>query len=120
MDTATLRALSTGHAKNTLSGVLDVVTKESLSAIIISVVSALSIFFVAQIWSHALPFATATALAILFNSIIAGCMGSLGPLLFKRLGIDPALMAGPFETALQDLIGTTVYLSLATLFLPNI
>ncbi|KAJ3321279.1 hypothetical protein HDV06_004504 [Boothiomyces sp. JEL0866] len=95
--TATLRALSTGHAKNTLSGVFDVVTKESLSAIIISATSAISIFLVAQVWSHMLPFATATALAILINSIIAGCMGSLGPLLFKKLGIDPALMAASMD-----------------------
>ena len=32
-------------------------------------------------------------------------------------GFDPALTAGPFETAFQDVIGVTVFLSLATALL---
>jgi magnesium transporter len=35
----------------------------------------------------------------------------------KRLGFDPALTAGPFETAFQDVLGVTIFLSLATLLL---
>jgi magnesium transporter len=35
-------------------------------------------------------------------------------MLSKRLGFDPALTAGPFETALQDVIGVSIFLSLAT------
>jgi magnesium transporter len=39
------------------------------------------------------------------------------PMLSKRLGFDPAITAGPFETALQDVLGVTIFLSLATALL---
>ncbi len=48
---------------------------------------------------------------------ISGFIGSATPLLSKRLGFDPAVTAGPFETAFQDVIGTTVFLTIATLML---
>lgn len=35
-------------------------------------------------------------------------------MLSKRLGFDPAITAGPFETAFQDVVGVTIFLSLAT------
>jgi magnesium transporter len=35
----------------------------------------------------------------------------------KGLGFDPAMTAGPFETALQDVLGVTIFLSLATALL---
>jgi magnesium transporter len=38
-------------------------------------------------------------------------------MLSKRLGFDPALTAGPFETAFQDVLGVTIFLSLATALL---
>ena len=39
------------------------------------------------------------------------------PMVSKRLGFDPALTAGPFETAFQDVLGVTIFLSLATVLL---
>lgn len=38
-------------------------------------------------------------------------------LVSKRIGFDPALTAGPFETAFQDVLGVTIFLSLATALL---
>ena len=43
--------------------------------------------------------------------------GTAIPMLSKRLGFDPALTAGPFETAFQDVLGVTIFLSLATALL---
>jgi magnesium transporter len=48
---------------------------------------------------------------------IAGVIGICIPLLSKRAGFDPALTAGPFETAFQDVIGISIFLSLATALL---
>jgi magnesium transporter len=42
-------------------------------------------------------------------------MGTVIPVLSKRLGFDPATTAGPFETAFQDVVGFGVFLWLATL-----
>ena len=43
--------------------------------------------------------------------------GNCLAMLSKRLGFDPAITAGPFETALQDVLGVTIFLSLATALL---
>jgi len=42
-------------------------------------------------------------------------MGTMIPMVSKRLGFDPATTAGPFETAFQDIIGFGVFLWLASL-----
>ena len=54
----------------------------------------------------------------MFMSVnIAGIVGTMVPLISKRAGFDPALTAGPFETAFQDVLGVTIFLSLATALL---
>lgn len=54
----------------------------------------------------------------MFLSInISGLIGTASPMVSKKLGFDPAITVGPFETALQDIIGITVFLSLATILL---
>jgi len=47
--------------------------------------------------------------------LTAGVMGTVIPMVSKRLGFDPAATAGPFETAFQDVVGFSVFLWLATL-----
>ncbi|KAI8925150.1 hypothetical protein BC831DRAFT_462392 [Entophlyctis helioformis] len=117
--TATLRALSTGHASGSdLSGVYHILIKEFLASLVVASLSGIVLLSIAWSWAHSLQFGITTALGIFFNSSIAGIMGCLGPLTFKALRIDPALMAGPFETAMQDLIGSSVYLGIAAALLP--
>jgi len=45
-------------------------------------------------------------------------MGVLLPTFFNRIGVDPAITAGPFITAIQDVTGLIIYLGLATMILP--
>jgi magnesium transporter len=55
--------------------------------------------------------------AMTCSMLTAAFMGSVIPMLSKRLGFDPATTAGPFETAFQDVIGFAVFLWLASLLL---
>ena len=48
----------------------------------------------------------------------SGAAGTGIPMISKSLGFDPATTAGPFETALQDVLGIAIFLSLATGLLP--
>ena len=43
--------------------------------------------------------------------------GSLLPLLFKRLGLDPALMSNPFVAGISDILAIVIYMSVAVLLL---
>ncbi len=43
--------------------------------------------------------------------------GSLLPMLFKRLGLDPALMSNPFVAGISDILAIVLYMSVANLLL---
>ena len=43
--------------------------------------------------------------------------GSLLPLAFRRIGLDPAMMSNPFVSCICDLLGTIIYLEVAMLLL---
>ena len=46
--------------------------------------------------------------------------GSMLPLLFKRLGLDPALMSNPFVAGLSDILAIVIYMTVALTLLSKI
>ena len=54
------------------------------------------------------------AVTILFAKIV----GCILPLIAKKLGFDPAVMASPFITTIVDALSLLVYFGIAKLFLP--
>ena len=53
--------------------------------------------------------ALAAAIALAATIIVAKIVGSTLPLLAKKIGLDPAVMASPFITTIVDAIGLIVY-----------
>jgi len=49
--------------------------------------------------------------------VLAKCLGGMLPLLAKKVGIDPALMAAPFISSLTDTFTCFVYFSLSVIIL---
>jgi magnesium transporter len=47
----------------------------------------------------------------------AAALGSMLPVIFKRLGFDPAIASGPFVTTSTDILSITIYFTVATLLL---
>ena len=46
--------------------------------------------------------------------VMAGTLlGSLLPLLFSRLGLDPAMMSNPFVAGIIDVLGIIIYMRVA-------
>jgi magnesium transporter len=54
---------------------------------------------------------------ILLVVLIGSLVGSVLPLLFRSLGLDPALMSNPFVSAIVDVVGLVVYMGLALVLL---
>jgi magnesium transporter len=52
-------------------------------------------------------------LTVLLVVVVGTLAGSLLPLLFSRLGWDPALMSNPFVAGLIDVIGIVIYMQMA-------
>jgi magnesium transporter len=54
----------------------------------------------------------------LFFVVMCGCFcGASLPMIFKRLGLDPALMSNPFVAGIVDILGIVIYLNVARLVL---
>jgi len=52
--------------------------------------------------------------------LVAATAGVLIPMTLRRIGFDPATIAGVFDTMLTDLMGFLIYLGLATIFISQL
>ena len=56
-------------------------------------------------------------LALMCSMVISSLTGTLVPMFFNKIGIDPAVASGPLITTINDLIAVIVYYGLSWLFL---
>jgi magnesium transporter len=110
-----VRGLDTGHVSLQHWG--GQVRKELASSFMLSLACGLVLGLVGVMWSQHAGFGVVIGAAMTCSMLTAGLMGTVIPLLSKRLGFDPAATAGPFETAFQDVIGFAVFLWLASVLL---
>jgi len=110
-----VRGLATGH--------LDVkrwwnpVMRQFQTTMIIGGVCALLLGFVGGFWHGTPVFGFVVGMSMFLSINISGFVGTVTPMISKSLGFDPAITAGPFETAFQDVVGITIFLSIATLLI---
>ncbi len=64
------------------------------------------------------PLSLTVGLAMVVCVLLAISAGAILPILFKKLGWDPALMSGPFISSLMDVFTLLLYLSLAMFIIP--
>ena len=84
---------------------------------------ALGIFLAFIGWTVAVVIAPTRIAALvipltLVSVIVCGCLfGASLPILFKRLGLDPAMMSNPFVAGIVDILGIVIYVNIARLIL---
>jgi magnesium transporter len=59
-------------------------------------------------------------ISLLFSMVIASLDGTLIPIFFKKIGIDPAVASGPLITTINDLVAVISYYGLAWALLLNL
>ncbi len=111
-----VRGLDTGHVK--IKETKRAVRRELLTTLIMAAVCGVILGTIGSIWSQRPFFGVVVGVAMGASMLTAGFMGTVIPILSKRLGFDPATTAGPFETAFQDVIGFGVLLWVASMLLP--
>jgi magnesium transporter len=62
---------------------------------------------------------------VIAQTVMAICLwgtlvGSMLPLLFRRLGFDPAFAASPFVATFVDVTGIVIYFTIATMWIPAV
>jgi magnesium transporter len=113
--TMVVRGLATGHVQ--LARWWEPLWRQTKTSSILGGVCASMVAIVGYAWHGTPAFAFTVGWSMFVSVILSGLAGTGIPMLSKALGFDPALTAGPFETAFQDLVGVTIFLSLATLLL---
>ena len=61
----------------------------------------------------------AVGISLMAITTLAATAGAALPLLFDRMGLDPALMSAPFITTATDVAGVFIYLRTASWLLAN-
>lgn len=67
----------------------------------------------ALMWGNGSEVAMVVALTLLFVVITGTIVGAMLPLLFTRIGFDPAIASSPFVASLVDVAGIIIYFNIA-------
>ncbi|MGI0479924.1 magnesium transporter [Geminocystis sp. CENA526] len=116
--TVVIRGISTDEVRDL--GVINVIYREGVAGLILGVVLGV----ITMIWAYLLPqtdndinISFTVGVSLIAISFLASIAGSALPFLFKRLGLDPALMSGPFITTAVDVLGVLIYFNVARVML---
>ena len=74
----------------------------------------------AELTVSLLPYAGVVGVSLFAAIYLASFNGALIPLIFDRLGIDPAVAAGPLVTTTMDIAGIVIYFGLASLLIDRL
>ena len=101
-----------------LSDIAKVLWKEFRIGIIVGIcVSVLNYMRIVVFDHNGSSVAMTVCLAMVLIVIIAKCIGAILPMIAKKIGIDPALIAGPMMASLTDMVALGTYFSMARLVL---
>jgi magnesium transporter len=109
-----------------MGDIFKIILKELLSAILCGATLAAATFaklFIIDKWILGnseidLFVALAVSLTLLVTIIASKLAGCLLPVLAKRVGFDPAVMASPFITTIVDVLSLLIYIAIATTIIP--
>lgn len=113
--TIVVRGLATGRIN--IRELWSVVLKELTIGIILGLMYGALIGAVAQLAFGSLALAFSVCCAVLSSMSIAALVGSLVPMVFARVNVDPAVATGPFVTTSIDVISVFFYFTIATTLL---
>ena len=74
----------------------------------------------AQSLTVAFSISACTGIALLLAMLLSSLSGTLIPLMFKKLKVDPAVASGPLITTINDLVAVITYYGLAWILIINV
>lgn len=114
--TLIIRGLSLGDIE--LRDALKVFWKEFRISVILGIIlSAFNFAKIILIDHESMTIAFTVCASILIVVMFAKLIGGMLPMLAKKLGIDPALMASPMISSLTDMVACLAYLAMASMVL---
>lgn len=116
--TLVVRAIALGTLS--LQRVFSVILYEATTGLVLGascgLITAAASYLINMGTPDILQLSLAVLIGMVISVTIAACVGTVQPIVFYKLNRDPAVAAGPLVTAFNDLLGTTLYLVVATAF----
>ncbi len=110
--TIMVRGLATGRVD--LHGQWKILAKELRTGLLLAIVGGVVVGAAAYLLGSFDPMlGVVVGAAILINMVAAALLGSLVPLLFRKIHVDPAIATGPIMTTFMDVAGILVYFLIA-------
>ena len=113
--TIVVRGLATGRLN--IRDTWSVVLKELAIGFILGMVYGFLVGLVAQLRYSTFQVAISVGFAVISSMSVAALVGSLVPMGFARINVDPAVATGPFVTTAIDIVSVYFYFQIATAFL---
>lgn len=113
--TISVRGLAIG--KITLHNFKHHLFKEIKVALVVATVCGSTVGIIAFLWHKQPTLGLMVGLAMFCAMSMAVLMGTIMPILLRKLGVDPAVASGPFVTTANDITGILIYMTIATLLL---
>ena len=108
-----IRGLSVGEIR--MGNILRILWKEFRISLLCGVSLSVLIFVKAMLIDRAsVEVALVVAISLLATVILAKLVGCALPILAKRVGFDPAVMASPFITTIVDAVSLLIYFQIAS------
>ena len=74
-------------------------------------------FFKAYAWGQAFLLSGCVGISLIVAMVISSLVGTIIPMLFHKIHINPAVASGPLITTINDLVAVVVYYGLAMVVL---
>jgi magnesium transporter len=113
--TLVITALSSGDAR--LSDWRRIVRREAIMGLLLGGLLAVPGYLLALAYAPGPLQALVIPATILSVVMVGSLVGCVLPLLFRSIGLDPALMSNPFVSAIVDVVGIVVYMAIALVVL---
>ncbi|MCH8047793.1 MAG: magnesium transporter [Planctomycetes bacterium] len=109
--TLVITGLTMGHI--TLDDWLRIALRELAQGLLLGGVLAAIAYVAAAVLIGDAASALVVPVTVLLVVVCGTLTGSLLPLLFRRFGLDPAMMSTPFVAAIIDIVGVVIYMQVA-------
>ncbi|MFH0826302.1 MAG: magnesium transporter [Candidatus Omnitrophota bacterium] len=111
-----IRGLATGDVN--FKNVFRVIKLEFSAALMMGLIVGTVAFGRAFLLQRDFLLATSVAITMVLIAILAISTGIFLPLFSKKIGLDPAVLAGPITTSVVDVLGLIIYFKVAQYFMP--
>tara|TARA_B100000700_G_scaffold327380_1_gene441767 strand:- start:1057 stop:2469 length:1413 start_codon:yes stop_codon:yes gene_type:complete len=115
--TVVIRGLSTKRIQSL--GVVKAIFREAVAGALLGIIMLFVVVPFAWWRGEGPLIGAAVGISLLAITTLAATAGAALPLLFDRMGLDPALMSAPFITTATDVAGVLIYLTTASWLLTH-